>query len=145
VCVGGTHAARDAREVRRQTGEDNKEKGPRAGARTALLEVVTAMSSTQTELLSVTSSDASNEMFGSALVLKLRARKRRVRWAEGVEDNEDLCRKKSKCCCVFHRPRAFDESSSDDEEADEGKRGDSSSNGAGADGNVERNGGADNG
>ncbi len=36
-----------------------------------------------------------------------KARKRRVRWAEDVVDNEDLCRKKSKCCCIFHRPEPF--------------------------------------
>ena len=34
--------------------------------------------------------------------LKLKRRRSRVRWAEEVVDNEDLCRKKSKCCCIFH-------------------------------------------
>jgi len=78
------------------------------------------------------------------LTLKLRtARRRRVRFAEDVVDNEarvraaraiapcrarnrpsrpplrqDLGRKKSKCCCQYHRPKAFDESS--DEEGDAG-------------------------
>ena len=57
------------------------------------------------------------------LKLKLRGRKRRrVHWAEDVEDNEDLCRKKSKCCCVFHRPRGFDESSSDEEQGADGRQ-----------------------
>ena len=51
------------------------------------------------------------------LTLKLRARRRRVRWADDVVDNEDLGRKRSKCCCQYHRPRAFDESS-DEEEID---------------------------
>ena len=50
------------------------------------------------------------------LTLKLRAR-RRVRWEDGTVDNEELGRKKSKCCCQFHRKRAFDESS--DESGDD--------------------------
>ena len=54
------------------------------------------------------------------LRLKLRVRKRRVRWGEDVVDNEDLCRRSSKCCCIFHRPRAFDESSADERSGDEG-------------------------
>ena len=51
----------------------------------------------------------------SHLRLKLRARKRVVRWADDVEDNEDLGRKKSKSCCIFHKQRAFGDWSSDDE------------------------------
>ena len=49
------------------------------------------------------------------VTLKLRARKRRVRWAEDVTDNEDLGRKKSKCCCQYHKPRAHLDESSDEE------------------------------
>ncbi|KAH9992247.1 protein phosphatase inhibitor, partial [Russula compacta] len=39
----------------------------------------------------------------------------RVAWDEGVVDNEGLGRKKSKICCIYHRPRRFDESSSDED------------------------------
>jgi protein phosphatase 1 regulatory subunit 11 len=53
------------------------------------------------------------------LTLKLKRRRSRVRWAEDVVDNEDLCRKKSKKCCVFHRSRGLDESS-DEEDGPEG-------------------------
>ena len=50
------------------------------------------------------------------LLLKLKRRVRRVRWAEGTVDNEDLCRKKSKNCCIFHAQRpSGDDTSSDDE------------------------------
>lgn len=49
------------------------------------------------------------------LVLKLRTRKRRVRWESDVVDNEDLCRKKSKCCCIYHPPRG-DEPSEDEDD-----------------------------
>lgn len=40
---------------------------------------------------------------------------RRVRWEEGVVDNEFLNKKSSKVCCVFHRTRPFDETSSESE------------------------------
>ncbi|KAF8486392.1 phosphatase inhibitor-domain-containing protein [Russula ochroleuca] len=38
----------------------------------------------------------------------------RVAWDEAVVDNEGLGRKKSKICCIYHRPRRFDESSDED-------------------------------
>ena len=49
------------------------------------------------------------------LTLKLKRRRSRVRWAEDVVDNEDLCRKKSKKCCIFHRSRGLDESSDEED------------------------------
>jgi len=51
-----------------------------------------------------------------AITLRLRA-PHRVRFDETAVDNEHLGRKKSKSCCVYHRRRAFDESS--DESGDE--------------------------
>ncbi|SPO22979.1 related to YPI1 - inhibitor of the type I protein phosphatase Glc7p [Ustilago trichophora] len=36
---------------------------------------------------------------------------RRVVWTEETVDNEGLGRKKSKICCIYHKPKAFDESS----------------------------------
>ncbi|KDN47365.1 hypothetical protein K437DRAFT_246103 [Tilletiaria anomala UBC 951] len=39
---------------------------------------------------------------------------RRVVWTEGTIDNEGMGKKKSKLCCIYHKPRAFDESSSSD-------------------------------
>ncbi|KAH0544664.1 hypothetical protein FGG08_001169 [Glutinoglossum americanum] len=39
---------------------------------------------------------------------------RRVMWAEDVVDNEGMGKKKSKVCCIYHKPRAVDESSSED-------------------------------
>ncbi|KAH8392948.1 uncharacterized protein ZK945.8 [Drosophila serrata] len=44
-------------------------------------------------------------------------KRRRVCFHEGVVDNEHLNRRKSKCCCIYRKPHAFDESSSsaDDE------------------------------
>ncbi|CDZ98642.1 Uncharacterized conserved protein [Phaffia rhodozyma] len=40
--------------------------------------------------------------------------KGKVSWVEGTVDNEHLNRKKSKMCCIYHKPRPFDESSSDE-------------------------------
>lgn len=37
-----------------------------------------------------------------------------VRWTEDVVDNENMNRKKSKICCIFHPQREFGELSSDD-------------------------------
>ncbi|VEL42749.1 unnamed protein product [Protopolystoma xenopodis] len=42
-----------------------------------------------------------------------------IRWAEGTIDNEFLGRKKSKCCCVYERPRDWDESPSESSSSDD--------------------------
>ncbi|KAI6780393.1 phosphatase inhibitor [Emericellopsis cladophorae] len=48
-------------------------------------------------------------------VLRLRGARntngRSVQWAEDVVDNEGLGRKSSKVCCIYHKPKAADESS----------------------------------
>ncbi|KAK0205086.1 phosphatase inhibitor-domain-containing protein [Desarmillaria ectypa] len=53
--------------------------------------------------------------------LRLRGarRKPRVAWSEDVVDNEGCGRKKSKICCIYHKPRRFDESSDEDSSSDE--------------------------
>jgi len=52
-------------------------------------------------------------------VLKLRGAQRRTRqrvaWGADVVDNEGCGKKKSKICCIYHKPRRFDESSSESE------------------------------
>lgn len=50
-------------------------------------------------------------------VLRLRAEpseQRHIQWAEDVIDNEGMGKKSSKVCCIYHKPRAADESSDDD-------------------------------
>ncbi|WVW84061.1 hypothetical protein I302_106089 [Kwoniella bestiolae CBS 10118] len=47
-------------------------------------------------------------------VLKLRGgplKKQRVVWSDETVDNEGMGKKKSKICCIYHKPKAFDESS----------------------------------
>lgn len=39
---------------------------------------------------------------------------KQVSWEEGTLDNEDLGRRSSKVCCIYHKPRAFAESSSEE-------------------------------
>ncbi|KDR76160.1 hypothetical protein GALMADRAFT_247379, partial [Galerina marginata CBS 339.88] len=55
---------------------------------------------------------SANGVVGS---LRLRAGTRRPRqrvvWKEDVVDNEGQGKKKSKICCIYHKPRRFDESS----------------------------------
>jgi len=52
-----------------------------------------------------------------ALTVELRKPKtdKQVKWTEGTVDNEHLNRKKSKCCCIYEKPRKFGESSSESE------------------------------
>ncbi|CAO1305988.1 unnamed protein product [Diamesa serratosioi] len=53
-------------------------------------------------------------------VLKLRLHnpksKKKVQWTETTVDNEHMQKKKSKCCCIYVKPRVFGESSSESED-----------------------------
>ncbi|KAF8206453.1 phosphatase inhibitor-domain-containing protein [Mycena galopus ATCC 62051] len=41
----------------------------------------------------------------------VRRTRQRVAWDEDVVDNEGCGRKSSKICCIYHKPKNFDESS----------------------------------
>lgn len=43
-----------------------------------------------------------------------RKTRQRVAWDEDVIDNEGSGKKKSKICCIYHKPRRFDESSDEE-------------------------------
>lgn len=43
---------------------------------------------------------------------------KKVVWTEDTVDNEHLGKKKSKCCCVYVKPKVFGESSSDEDSDD---------------------------
>ncbi len=75
-------------------------------------ETVTATPSEQTEVLRLT----------------LRAPPS-VRWDESIVDNEGLGRKSSKRCCIFHKQRAFGESSTDSSDAESGDDGEDGDDG----------------
>ncbi|GAA5981559.1 hypothetical protein JCM11641_004097 [Rhodosporidiobolus odoratus] len=54
-------------------------------------------------------------------VLRLRGRGPagpRVQWTDETVDNEGLGRKKSKICCIYHKPKPFDESSDESSGSD---------------------------
>ncbi|KIJ94587.1 hypothetical protein K443DRAFT_683615 [Laccaria amethystina LaAM-08-1] len=44
--------------------------------------------------------------------------KAKVAWDEDVVDNEGCGKKKSKICCIYHKPRRFDESSDESSDSD---------------------------
>lgn len=46
-----------------------------------------------------------------------RRKKKGVKWADGVLDNEGMGKKSSKKCCIYHKPRVFG-NWSDDEDTD---------------------------
>nr|XP_040575841.1 E3 ubiquitin-protein ligase PPP1R11-like [Lepeophtheirus salmonis] len=56
---------------------------------------------------------------GDHLKLRLRSQRKRdkkVNWEQGTVDNEGMGKKKSKCCCIYKKPRTFGESSSEEDE-----------------------------
>lgn len=57
--------------------------------------------------------------FKETPTLHLRLRKpkthKKVQWTETTVDNEHMDKKKSKCCCVYVKPKTFGESSSESE------------------------------
>ncbi|KAM5433940.1 Type 1 phosphatases regulator ypi1 [Microsporum canis] len=46
------------------------------------------------------------------------AQERHIKWAEDVVDNEGQGKKRSKVCCIYHKPRPAGESSSESESSD---------------------------
>ncbi|KIK95933.1 hypothetical protein PAXRUDRAFT_826531 [Paxillus rubicundulus Ve08.2h10] len=66
--------------------------------------------------------------------LRLRGTQRRTRqrvaWDEDVVDNEGCGRKKSKICCIYHKPRRFDESSSESDSDSDSDSSDSCGHGS---------------
>ncbi|GJJ08331.1 hypothetical protein Clacol_002542 [Clathrus columnatus] len=95
----------------------------------------TPIASTSTALRTITPSDGSrtlviaqpgNDEEGShdessrhlpSGTLRLRGGPRsrpQVAWDIDVVDNENMGKKKSKICCIYHKPKAFDESSDED-------------------------------
>mmetsp|Transcript_889 Transcript_889/g.1455 ORF Transcript_889/g.1455 Transcript_889/m.1455 type:complete len:148 (-) Transcript_889:398-841(-) len=72
--------------------------------------VVLVVERTQSALPSVNTRQ-SREASGE--VLRLPLRKKQVQWSETTHNNEHEGKKTSKICCIFHKKRAFDESSSE--------------------------------
>lgn len=94
--------------------------------------------STTTTTITITQDDATTL---EAPVLRLTLRPPpHVSWDSDVINNEGLGRKSSKRCCIFHKQRAFGESSteSSDNDSDGGGSTSSSSSGGGGSGKAQR-------
>ncbi|KAI9000468.1 phosphatase inhibitor-domain-containing protein, partial [Trametes punicea] len=59
-------------------------------------------------------SEAESSTVGTLRLRGAPRNRQRVVWREDVVDNEGAGKKKSKICCIYHKPRRFDESSSDE-------------------------------
>merc|ERR1712194_324714 len=83
------------------------------GSATASVTVPTASAT-----MTMTTWESNAESHGEE-VLRLTLRSRpNVTWDENVVDNEGLGRKSSKRCCIFHKQKAFGESSTESSEED---------------------------
>ncbi|XP_061708068.1 E3 ubiquitin-protein ligase PPP1R11-like [Cydia pomonella] len=50
----------------------------------------------------------------AVITLRPRKSRKKVVWTEDTVDNEHMNKKKSKCCCIYEKPKAFGESDSED-------------------------------
>lgn len=61
-----------------------------------------------------------NQPSTSSSTVKLNLQKRKnskkVVFTDDTVDNENLNRKKSKCCCIYEKPKTFDQSDSESDE-----------------------------
>lgn len=60
----------------------------------------------------------SSQIIGTLNLRVTRQTGPRVGWDERVIDNEEFGKKKSKVCCIYHKPRRFDESSDESSDSD---------------------------
>ncbi|TID15598.1 hypothetical protein E6O75_ATG07926 [Venturia nashicola] len=58
------------------------------------------------------------------------AQERHIQWSEDVVDNENMGKKSSKVCCIYHAPHNAEESSGDDSSSDSSSDSDSGDDGA---------------
>ncbi|KYK55740.1 Protein phosphatase inhibitor [Drechmeria coniospora] len=95
----------------------------------------TTSQSTTTTTTTTQTAENTETRLDAPRILRLRgehtATGRSVQWAEDVIDNETLGRKSSKVCCIYHRPKAVDESS--DESSSDSSSDGSSDSDSGAD------------
>ncbi|XP_020038431.2 E3 ubiquitin-protein ligase PPP1R11 [Castor canadensis] len=84
----------------------------------AMAEAGAGLSETVTETTVTVTTEPENR----SLTIKLRKRKpeKKVEWTSDTVDNEHMGRRSSKCCCIYEKPRAFGESSTESEEEEEG-------------------------
>ncbi|XP_051821684.1 E3 ubiquitin-protein ligase PPP1R11-like [Antechinus flavipes] len=84
-----------------------------------MAETKTGLSETLTKTSRIVTTDPGRRPGENrSLTIKLRKRKtdKKVGWSTDTVDNEHLGRRSSKCCCIYKKPRAFGESSTESEE-----------------------------
>ncbi|XP_016286419.2 E3 ubiquitin-protein ligase PPP1R11 isoform X1 [Monodelphis domestica] len=87
-----------------------------------MAEATAGLSETVTETsVTVTTEPVRKTGENRSLTIKLRKRKpdKKVEWSSDTVDNEHLGRRSSKCCCIYEKPRAFGESSTESEDEDD--------------------------
>lgn len=92
-------------------------------ASTRFQPITASNATTTTNVTTTTTTTANNNTNQSqsgsgTTTLRLTKKKKKVIWNSDTVDNEDLGRKKSKCCCIYRKPHKFGESSSDSEQDD---------------------------
>lgn len=80
-----------------------------------------ASTTNSSSTIAVDASTATETRHAPVVRLKLKKPKckKKVEWSEGTIDNEHMNKKKSKSCCIYHKPREFGESSSSEDSDDE--------------------------
>ncbi|XP_044006726.1 E3 ubiquitin-protein ligase PPP1R11-like [Aphidius gifuensis] len=74
-------------------------------------------SQTQTEtVLQEDVVDSNQDVQTITLCLRKPRSSKKVQWTSSTVDNENMNKKKSKCCCIYEKPKEFGESSSDESE-----------------------------
>ncbi|XP_076237855.1 E3 ubiquitin-protein ligase PPP1R11-like [Calliopsis andreniformis] len=80
--------------------------------------MMSEQAATQTQTETVLETDVTDSGSQEVPTVRLRLRKpkssKKVQWTQGTVDNEHMNKKKSKCCCIYEKPRTFGESSSED-------------------------------
>ncbi|XP_043259017.1 E3 ubiquitin-protein ligase PPP1R11 [Colletes gigas] len=80
--------------------------------------VMSEQSATQLQTETVLETNVTDSGSQDVPTVRLRLRKpksnKKVQWTQGTVDNEHMNKKKSKCCCIYEKPRTFGESSSED-------------------------------
>ncbi|XP_074103006.1 E3 ubiquitin-protein ligase PPP1R11-like [Cotesia typhae] len=72
-------------------------------------------SQSQTEtILEGDVNDSGQDVPTISLCLRKPRSNKKVQWTSSTVDNENMNKKKSKCCCIYEKPRQFGETSSDE-------------------------------
>uniref|UniRef100_A0A7S2C9Q2 Type 1 phosphatases regulator n=1 Tax=Octactis speculum TaxID=3111310 RepID=A0A7S2C9Q2_9STRA len=72
----------------------------------------------ETSVVVVTTAESKTSDHILTLQRKPAAAKPRISWSSDVLDNENMNKKSSKRCCIYHKPREFGQNGSSDSDSD---------------------------